>query len=24
VTDFGQYAYVPGAEPQVDVFVDHI
>ena len=24
VTDFDQYAYVPGAEPQVDVFVDHI
>jgi citronellol/citronellal dehydrogenase len=24
VTDFGSYAYVSGAEPQVDVFVDHI
>jgi citronellol/citronellal dehydrogenase len=23
VTDFGSYAYVSGAEPQVDVFVDH-
>ena len=24
VTDFGEYAYVPGAEPQVDMFVDHV
>jgi citronellol/citronellal dehydrogenase len=24
ITDFGPYAYVPGAEPQVDLFVDHI
>ena len=23
VDDFDQYAYVPGAEPQVDLFVDH-
>jgi citronellol/citronellal dehydrogenase len=23
VTDFDQYAYVPGAQPQVDLFVDH-
>jgi citronellol/citronellal dehydrogenase len=23
VTDFGQYAYQPGAEPQADLFVDH-
>jgi citronellol/citronellal dehydrogenase len=24
VTDFDQYAYIPGAEPQVDLFVDHV
>jgi len=24
VTDFDRYAYLPGAEPQVDMFVDHI
>jgi citronellol/citronellal dehydrogenase len=24
VTDFDQYAYVPGSTPQVDLFVDHI
>ena len=24
VTDFGRYAYLPGTEPQVDMFVDHI
>jgi citronellol/citronellal dehydrogenase len=24
VTDFGAYAYVPGATPQVDLFVDHV
>ncbi|MGA2014870.1 MAG: NAD(P)-dependent oxidoreductase [Solirubrobacteraceae bacterium] len=24
VTDFDEYAYTPGAEPQVDLFVDHI
>ena len=24
VTDFDAYGYVPGAEPQVDLFVDHI
>ncbi len=24
VTDFDQYGYVPGAEPQVDLFVDHV
>ncbi|HEX8084369.1 MAG TPA: NAD(P)-dependent oxidoreductase [Solirubrobacteraceae bacterium] len=24
VTDMDRYAYVPGAEPQVDLFVDHI
>ncbi len=24
VTDFDQYAYVPGAEPQVDLYVDHV
>ena len=24
VTDFGQYAYVPDAEPQVDLYVDHV
>ena len=24
VTDFDSYAYVPGAEPQADMFVDHI
>ena len=23
VTDFGQYAYQPGAQPQADLFVDH-
>jgi citronellol/citronellal dehydrogenase len=23
VTDFDQYAYIPGAEPMVDLFVDH-
>jgi citronellol/citronellal dehydrogenase len=23
VTDFGRYAYLPGAEPQVDLYVDH-
>jgi citronellol/citronellal dehydrogenase len=23
VTDFDQYAYQPGAEPEVDLFVDH-
>ena len=23
VTDFGRYAYLPGVEPQVDMFVDH-
>ena len=23
VTDFDRYAYQPGAEPQVDLFVDH-
>ena len=23
VTDFGRYAYRPGAEPEVDMFVDH-
>ena len=23
VTDFDRYAYRPGAEPQVDLFVDH-
>ena len=23
VTDFDRYAYRPGAEPQVDMFVDH-
>jgi len=22
-TDFDRYAYLPGAEPQVDMFVDH-
>ena len=24
VTDFDQYAYVDGSEPQVDLFVDHV
>ena len=24
VTDFDAYAYVPGATPQVDLFVDHV
>ena len=24
VTDFDRYAYLPGAEPQVDMFVDHV
>src|SRR5262249_49599078 len=24
VTDFGRYAYVDGAQPQVDLFVDHV
>ena len=24
VTDFDQYAYVPGSTPQVDLFVDHV
>ena len=24
VTDFDQYAYVPGSNPQVDLFVDHV
>jgi citronellol/citronellal dehydrogenase len=24
VTDMDRYAYVPGATPQVDLFVDHI
>ena len=24
VTDFDRYAYLPDAEPQVDMFVDHI
>jgi hypothetical protein len=24
VTDFDEYAYSPGAEPQVDMFVDHV
>ena len=24
VTDFDQYAYVPGSSPQVDLFVDHV
>jgi citronellol/citronellal dehydrogenase len=24
VTDFGRYAYQPGATPQVDLFVDHV
>ena len=24
VTDFGPYAYQPGAEPQADLFVDHV
>ena len=24
VTDFDSYAYVPGAEPQADMFVDHV
>jgi citronellol/citronellal dehydrogenase len=24
VTDFDRYAYLPGAEPQVDLFVDHV
>ena len=24
VTDFDAYGYVPGAEPQVDLFVDHV
>ena len=24
VTDFDAYAYVPGATPQVDMFVDHV
>ena len=23
VTDFDQYAYYPGTEPEVDLFVDH-
>ena len=23
VTDFDRYSYVPGSEPQVDLFVDH-
>jgi hypothetical protein len=23
VTDFDQYAYYPGTEPAVDLFVDH-
>jgi hypothetical protein len=23
VTDFGRYAYQPGAEPEADLFVDH-
>ena len=24
VTDFDRYAYLPGAEPQVDMFVNHV
>jgi citronellol/citronellal dehydrogenase len=24
VTDFDAYAFVPGATPQVDLFVDHV
>ena len=24
VTDFAPYSYVEGAEPQVDLFVDHV
>ena len=24
VTDLDRYSYLPGAEPQVDMFVDHI
>ena len=24
VTDFDRYAYLPGAEPEVDMFVDHV
>jgi hypothetical protein len=24
VTDFDTYAHVPGAKPQVDMFIDHV
>jgi citronellol/citronellal dehydrogenase len=24
ITDFDAYAYIPGATPQVDMFVDHV